>query len=192
MRYNIAADIKTNRRKFGVKMNTNPFEDTTLWLDGSEMPQEAVDHIIRSIRLTFYTYTALILLPTILVTCVAVYGYMKDHNPIAFGTILFWLPGLHFLRSGIKHVRILKKRKFLWVEGVTGGIFAPKVKGEGLPGIFVRTNSSEIMIKNYPLHSTLGWKKEGVPVYSVMFNTYGRAFFKGGFFLDPIVFKKKR
>ena len=173
-------------------MNTNPFEDTTQWLDGSEMPQEAVDHIIRSSRLTYYTYTALILLPTVLITYVAVCVYLKDPNPIAFGIILFWLPGLHFLRSGIKHVRILKKREFLWVEGVTGGIFAPKVKGEGLPGIFVRTDSSDIMIKNYPLHSTLGWKKEGVPVYSVMFNTYGRAFFKGGFFLDPIVFKKKR
>ena|GEM_PF-1899368 len=191
MRYNIAADIQANRRKFGVKMNTDPFKDTTQWLDGSEMPQEAVDHIIRSSRLTYYTYTALILLPTVLITYVAVCGYLEDHNPIAFAIILFWLPGLHFLRSGIKHVRILKKREFLWVEGVTGGIFAPKVKGEGLPGIFVRTDSSDIMIKNYPLHSTLGWKKEGVPVYSVMFNTYGRAFFKGGFFLDPIVFKKK-
>lgn len=183
---------RKNRRKFGVKMNTDPFKDTTQWLDGSEMPQEAVDHIIRSIRLTYYTYTALILLPTVLITCVAVCPYLKDHNPIAFAVLLFWLPGLHFLRSGIKHVRILKNRKFLWVEGVTGGIFAPKVKGEGLPGVFVSTDSSEIMIKNYPLHSTLGWKKEGVPVYSVMFNTYGRAFFKGGFFLDPIVFKKKR
>ena len=120
MRYNIAADIKTNRRKFGVKMNTNPFEDTTQWLDGSEMPQEAVDQIIRSNRLTYYTYTALILLPTVLITYVAVCVYLKDPNPIAFGIILFWLPGLHFLRSGIKRVRILKNRKFLWVEGVTG------------------------------------------------------------------------
>ena len=75
---------RKNRRKFGVKMNTDPFKDTTQWLDGSEMPQEAVDHIIRSIRLTYYTYTVLILLPTVLITYVAVCGYMKDHNPIAF------------------------------------------------------------------------------------------------------------
>ncbi len=170
----------------------NKFKDTTAWLEGYVMPQEAVNRIIRSIRLTYYTYAALILLPTILFTCFAVYSFQKDHNPIAFATILLWLPGLHFLRSGIKHVHILKKREFLWIEGVTGGIYVPRAKSDGMPGIFVRTDNSDIMIKNFPLHSTLGWKKEGVPVYSVVFNTYGRDFFKGGFLFDPIVFKKKR
>ena len=124
---------RKSRRKFGVKMNTDPFKDTTQWLDGSEMPQEAVDHIIRSSRLTYYTYTALILLPTVLITCVAVCPYLKDPNPIAFAILLFWLPGLHFLRSGIKHVRILKKRKFLWVEGVTGGILHQRSRAKDCP-----------------------------------------------------------
>ena len=94
---------RKSRRKFGVKMNTNPFEDTTLWRDGSEMPQEAVDHIIRSIRLTFYTYTALILLPTILVTCVAVYGYMKK----GYGTVKPFLSKIRdrFIREKYEEYR---------------------------------------------------------------------------------------
>ena len=179
-------------------MNTNPFEDTTRWLDGSDMPQEAIDHITKKIRLAYYSWATVILLFTAVVFGVVFKNLIGDFKTESVyigvvGGLVFAMVGFHFLHGGIKRVRILKRRRFFWFEGVTGGLYIPHGKGNGYVGVFVKSDSSSVMIKNYTLSGfSLGYKKEGIPVYSVMFNSYGREFFRGGFLGDPMVFKKNR
>lgn len=189
LRYNIAAEIQTNRRKFGVKMNTNPFEDTTFWRDGTEMPQEAVNGIYSDITKTFLLYSFVVLLPIILVIIGGCIIVVKEKTWAGLLALPLLIPAILFIRSYHKRLRILKKRDFLFIEGVTGGLYMPRPKS--LPSVFVKTDSSEIMTNSYLMRTSIGLKNEGVPVYSVMFNIYGRGFLKGGFFRDPIVFKKK-
>lgn len=183
-------------------MTTNPFIDTAKWLDGSEMPQQVVDSISKKFRLAYFPLSAVIMLFGTAVTAVMIRNWIyvpdfrNDPGECVMGVfiiILIWFAGVFFLRGGIRHLRFLKNREFVWLEGVTSGIFHTPKQGNSGIGIFVKTESSPVMTKNFTLSgASIGYKDEGIPVYSVMFNINGRDYFKGGFLRDPLLFKKSK
>ena len=183
-------------------MNNTPLESTTRWLDGSDMPQEAIDHIAKKIRLAYLPLAALLMLFAAVATAVIISEWFSiphfwdDPGQGVCGFIaivLIWLACIVFLRGGIRHLRFLKRREFVWIEGYTGGIYHTPGRGNNGICVLVRTDSSAEMTKTFSLSgANWGFKEEGIPVYAAMFNLYGREFFKGGFLRDPLVFKKNR
>ena len=153
-----------------------------MWLSGELMPEPVVRSICRRIALwlivkifPFSAYVVLFIITKL------VSSIIMPTN-IA---VLCALYSLFLLWRDLKRISRIKRREFVWCEGVTAGILGRFSKGNTLVDVGFDT------VKAYGHPAGMFYVLTGRPVYVVALNILENSFFRGGFVYDPLAFKKK-